>query len=321
MLRILTYHRVADPTATPALDPGQVSATPDEFRLQVRHLASRYNPVGLAQVVKAFSSGHSLPRRPVLVTFDDAYRDFGEVAWPILREHGVPATLFVPTAYVGSTRRAFWWDRVHRARGGVDDELKARLKSLPPDEAAELVDRIAPVGSQRRGSPKRAPVLDWDELRTLRGQGVELGSHTHTHPALTSASDERIREELRKSSAELEAELGEVPRTICYPYGLFDRRVLEIAGEEGFQLGFTALDGLTRPGRTDPLQLPRTNITRRTSPLVFRVRMRPWFAPVDRWRHRHERRRLEEYRRFGTLVRATEGNADRDLLPSGGGFR
>lgn len=312
MLRILTYHRVADPRTTPALDPQQVSATPGDFRLQVRHLVSSYDPVSLDQVLEAFSGGRCLPRRAVLVTFDDAYRDFGEVAWPILREHGVPATLFVPTAYVAPTHRAFWWDRIHRALDETSGQLKTYVKSLPPEEGEELVDRICAASSGQRLAPERAPVLGWDELRTLQCQGVDLGSHTHTHPALIYASDERIREELRVSTAELAAEIGEVPRTICYPYGIFNARVLRIAAEEGFRLGFTNLDGLARQGRTHPLRLPRTNITRRTSPLVFRVRMHPWFASVDRWRHRGERRRLEEHRKFGTLGQAADAVRGQD---------
>jgi hypothetical protein len=72
---------------------------------------------------------------------------------------------------------------------------------------------------------------------------------------------------------------------------MYDRTVTRIAAEEGCMLGFTCDDGLSRPGLTDPLQLQRTNITMRTSPAVFALRMLPWFVEIDRLRHRRERER------------------------------
>jgi hypothetical protein len=68
--------------------------------------------------------------------------------------------------------------------------------------------------------------------------------------------------------------------------------VTRIAKEEGCVLGFTGEDGLSAPGRADPLGLRRTNITLRTSPSVFALRMVPLFARIDRWRHRRERTML-----------------------------
>jgi hypothetical protein len=70
---------------------------------------------------------------------------------------------------------------------------------------------------------------------------------------------------------------------------LYNSAVSRIAREEGCTLGFTCDDGLNDPSETDPFRLCRTNITPRTSPPVFALRMLPWFAEVDRWRHRNER--------------------------------
>src|SRR5688572_25561193 len=102
ILRVLTYHRVDQP---------------EPFVRHVEHLAARYRVVSAAQVVAALEGGPPLPRRSVLLTFDDAYRGFARVAWPILRARGCPAALFVPTAYPDSAREAFWWDRLARAIG------------------------------------------------------------------------------------------------------------------------------------------------------------------------------------------------------------
>jgi len=330
ILRILGYHRITDPDRTPRLEPSLVSATPKVFRRQMLHLLRRYEVVSLEEVLTAFRGGRPLPRRSVLLTFDDAYRDFKEEAWPILRELGLPATLFVPTAYPGRPDRAFWWDRLHRILGGDGPEPRIEpsplggegLRSLPPDTRSDIagvrglmkrlsheevedvleeLTRSLPSATMSADSPA---VLDWDELRELAEDGVALGAHTRWHPALTRTSEDRIREELSASLADLREEIGEVPAVVSYPYGFHNDRVVRIAEEEGFELGFTCLDGLNQVGETNPLRLYRTVVTRKTTPLVFRIRMLPWFAAVDRWRHRAEESTATEERPTPEAVRA-----------------
>lgn len=303
-LRILCYHRVADPARTPGLDPSLVSATPTTFRSQMLHLSRHYRVVTLDEVLAAFRGGRLLPQRAVLLTFDDAYRDFADEAWPVLRDLDLPATLFVPTAYPGRPDRPFWWDRLHRImdnrngseRGEVSRRdrprqpaarnVRARLKGLSHQEAVAMVDRLeASREPPPASSSGPSVVLDWDELRELGREGVSLGAHTRWHSALTRATEEAIREELRGSLEDLRSQVEDVPIIISYPYGLHDDRTIRIAREEGFDLGFTCLGGLNRVGRTDPLRLRRTTVSLRTTPLLFRLRMLPWFATLDRWRH------------------------------------
>ena len=318
MLRVLTYHRVADPEDTPDLDPALVSATPDAFRKQMEHVKRRYRPVTLQQVHEAFLEGRPLPDRAVHVTVDDAYRDFAEEAWPILRELGIPATVFVPTAYPDHPSRILWWDRLHRAtlRGpgseawkravragrealaplvpaGVEThrDVRTLLRRLPHDETERFVDSTCrEIGLDDVELSYQMPtVLSWDELRRLKREGVSFGVHTRHHAALASLAVTRMRSEIRGSIEDLTRELGPGPWPIAYPYGIYNPTVARVAREEGCTLGFTCDDGLNEPGMTDPFLLRRTNITVRTSPSVFALRMLPWFAEVDRWRHRHER--------------------------------
>jgi peptidoglycan/xylan/chitin deacetylase (PgdA/CDA1 family) len=316
MLRILAYHRITDPHLTPELEPALVSATPDVFHQQLLHLVRRYHVVSLEDVLTAFRGGRPLPSRSVLLTFDDAYRDFKEEAWPILRELGLPATLFVPTAYPGRTDRAFWWDRLHRilnrhdwkeepgssrgpAGGGllalseepVPDigSVRARMKGLSHEEVERVLDALVRARPWT-AAPSDAPaVLSWDELRELAREGVTLGAHTRWHRALTRTTEERVRDELRLSLADLREHVEDAPAIISYPYGFHNDRVVRVVREEGFELGFTCLDGLNRVDETDPLRLHRTVVTRRTTPFIFRLRMRPWFVAVDRWRNRSQR--------------------------------
>jgi peptidoglycan/xylan/chitin deacetylase (PgdA/CDA1 family) len=87
----------------------------------------------------AIAAGAPLPPRAVLITFDDAYDDFGKTAWPILQHFRLPATLFVPTAYPDQPQRAFWWDRLYRAMvlASASEVYSAPLGTLPLGNSVE----------------------------------------------------------------------------------------------------------------------------------------------------------------------------------------
>lgn len=282
LLPVLAYHRIADPAALP-LYPGLVSATPDEFRAQVRWIAERFNVVSLREVLAVKLEQRPLPERALLLTFDDAYRDFAEHAWPALREANLPATLFVPTAYPGEPERRFWWDRLHAAlalarrdvlasplgalplttpgeRTAAYRALRAHCKRLPHEEALALVDGIA---TQLGEPPLPRLVLSWDELRALARAGVTLAPHTRTHPLLDRVPPAQARAEVEGSLADLERELGSVVRAFAYPSGAFSPAVLGVLAAAGIHAAFTIMRlGVNDLRRADWLRLRRINVTR-----------------------------------------------------------
>jgi peptidoglycan/xylan/chitin deacetylase (PgdA/CDA1 family) len=313
MLRILKYHRIASPDTSPHLDPALVSATPESFRNQMEHLAGRYAPVSLRQVVEAFTGGAPLPRGAVHVTFDHGYRDFGETAWPILRELGIPVTLFVPTAYPGCAGREFWWDRVRRAMvagrlahagpspgtlalapdrplhgPAAIGSARELLEDLPHDEAEELADRICAAAAVPR-APEDRRVLSWHELRVLGREGVTFGSHTHHHVSLPAVGEARRRWEIRRSLDDLHRDLHMEDAALSYPYGAVDDDVIRVAREEGCVLGFTGQEGVNRPGTTDPMRLMRIPITPATGAVLFPIRLLPWPGLALPWGSRKRR--------------------------------
>lgn len=308
VLRILTYHRVFDGGAQGDVRPDGVSAIPAQFRRQMRHLANRFRVLSAEEVLFAVRSGRPLPPRAVLVTFDDAYQDFGDVAWPILRSCGLPATLFVPTAFPDRSDREFWWDRLHRIFNGTSRRalavptlgmlsletrsarwtslrvLEAHVKAIAHVDAMRVVEEVcAQLGEVFERTTR---VLGWNDLRALAKDGVTLAPHTRTHPALTRLPVEEARTEIRGSREDLRREIGDVASIFAYPFGLHDDRIVQLMRDEGFDLALSCIDGHNHLSKTDPLRLRRTNITTRTTSIVFRARLHPLGAYVDRWRHR-----------------------------------
>ena len=166
------------------------------------------------------------------VTFDDAYRSVVEVL-PLLASLGVRATVFPATAF---------------ARDG-------RAFDVP-----ELRD-------DARSRPDAFATMDWDALRAVAASGVEIGSHTVTHPHLPQLPDDELDRELRDSKAELEAELGARCRWLAYPYGDHDERVRRSARLAGYEAAF-AVGG--RAG--DPFASPRLAVYRHDTWAGFRLR-------------------------------------------------
>lgn len=306
------YHRILARGDMASGNPSLISGEPVEFDRQLRHLARWYRVVSAGEVIEAYADGRPLPERAVLITFDDAYRDFGEVAWPILRKYGFPATVFVATAYPDHPERRFWWDRLYgavfttRAKSicvaGCGllylDTVEARLrtlrrtqqivKRLPHEDAMRLVNHLCEeLGG---AGDEEGCVLSWRELRSLAAEGVTIGGHTRTHPALDRLTPATVRDEVRGCREDLTRALGTRPFAFAYPFGAHDEAAVEAVREAGFALAFTCLDGHARVGTTDPLRLPRTNITARTSSFLFRVRLLRLGAYVDAWRNGAVRR-------------------------------
>ncbi|MEL7047263.1 MAG: polysaccharide deacetylase family protein, partial [Pseudomonadota bacterium] len=217
-LRVLTYHRVDDLQRNKELDPGLLSATPDEFREQLLLLQKHFVPVNLAQVMAALRGAEALPKRAVLLTFDDAYEDFERVALPLLQAFDTPAVLFVPTAFPDDDRGGFWWDRLyallHRAPNKVaafpalgefdlGDEgerrvahraIRTHLKSLPHIEAMQWFKRNIESLSQL---PSLHRVLGWSALRSISERGVDVCPHGHRHALCTRLPADALLEDLR----------------------------------------------------------------------------------------------------------------------------
>jgi len=290
LVRVLTYHRV-----------------PRHFEAHLDFLASRYRVVGVAELLEALRGGDPLPPGAVMVTFDDGYREVGEVAWPALRRRSLPATLFVPTAYPDQPHRTFWWDRIEAAldatprrealetpvgpvalataadRRRACSRLKHHLKTLHHDEAAARADEWAAA----LGVPgaRVAPILGWDDLRRLAGEGLSIGAHTRHHPFLNRLGPAAAREEVTGSLDDLRSRMGDALPIFAYPDGRYCQAAIEALQAAGVEAAFTTRRGTNDLRDAHPLLLRRINVSPDADVTVLRARLVHSSVRLNRWRH------------------------------------
>lgn len=211
-----------------------------------------------------------------VVTFDDGYAGVHDVALPLLRELRLPATVYVPTGYVG-TRRRLLHDRLfaalaelHRRRllpqaAGLPVELQAPLDACAGDGPADTLDRLIArlpherlravadaldrrLGLREQDLPPETRVMSWAELRALEAAGVEVGGHTVEHVALVNVARGVARAEIAGCHARLAQELGERPRHFAYPNGYHSPGLRRAVAEAGFASAATTEDVENRRG-------------------------------------------------------------------------
>jgi peptidoglycan/xylan/chitin deacetylase (PgdA/CDA1 family) len=274
---VLTYHRFTDSPR-----PGRTSAA--DLASQLDYLASHYTVLPLSDIERSLRQRRRLPPATAAVTIDDGYADFHDVAWPILRRRKIPATVFVVTDFV-DRRRWIWTDKIpfvmartradrisvdvagtrigagltsDGARRAAAARINAVLKSQPDEVKDTHIDRIAAHCGM---SLPDAPPADhasctWAQLRAMASDGVEIGSHTVTHPILTRVSVDRLRRELEASRERLEQMLSRPIGLFCYPNGAYNRVVRDAVGHAGYRLAVTSDSGLNDT-TIDPLAIRR----------------------------------------------------------------
>ena len=122
------------------------------------------------------------------------------------------------------------------------------------------------------GEPDR-PLMDWDQIRRLHGEGFEIGSHTHSHRSLTELTDQEVRSEMQRSREVLAKQTGVEPEFLAYPRGRFTDRHRELAREAGYAGACAVVLGWGDLWRSEPYALRRMTIKGAESMLHFRLRL------------------------------------------------
>jgi peptidoglycan/xylan/chitin deacetylase (PgdA/CDA1 family) len=227
-----------------------LSVTPEHLERQLTSLViAGWNGVTFRDAVLGGGDG-----RVLVVTFDDAFASVYRLAFPILASLGLVATVFAPSAFMAAGGPLSW--------PGVDHWLAG------PD-AGEMA------------------AMTWTQLGELQAAGWEVGSHTATHPHLTTLPDDALEAELRDSRRVIVDALGSCD-TIAYPYGDVDARVAAAAQRCGYGAGAALARALTARG---PYLWPRIGVYHldsasrfalKTSPVLRRARATRWWPTEER---------------------------------------
>jgi peptidoglycan/xylan/chitin deacetylase (PgdA/CDA1 family) len=278
---IFRYHRVNDHH-----DPFFEALPVSRFRAQMEHLAKYFHLVSLDQFIDGQSSGKS-KRCSVAITFDDGYRDNFIHAFPILKELGIPATIFLTTGYIESGQLP-WYDQVRlgfkltaqpyfsfpaKERPHTDlntdaARLKAMRQTLSWLRTTTDENRLSVLPQLFRDL--RVPtdlnlpgtMLEWNEIRKMSKQGISFGAHTVTHPVLAGLSLTRLEDEIIGSKKTVENRLQIPVRHFAYPFGKhvdFDCTAKKIVEVAGFSTAVTTITGVNDTAQ-DPLELKRFNL-------------------------------------------------------------
>jgi len=293
-LRILTYHRFGDPGLGISDDESS-----QRLQKQCSHLQKHYQPVTLTEGLAALNSGMPIPKA-VAVTVDDGYRDYSQVAAPIFRDHGIRPTIFLVSDFM-DRRCWLWWDYVNYAfhhtsltsvaiQSPAGHSFRFDLNSFQERQraAVRLTVGAVPLDNEIRLNyirsladqlgvqlpavpPSEYESLQWEEARSLSRAGVEFGSHTKSHPILSTIPDAQRPAEILGSKQRIEEELSIPVHHFCFPNGGpkdYCAADLRLIREAGYEDAVTTSIGLNKPG-ADPYSLVRINCGLDLPPLFF----------------------------------------------------
>jgi peptidoglycan/xylan/chitin deacetylase (PgdA/CDA1 family) len=210
----------------------EIHTSPARFAEQMRFLRGHgYRCVSLAEACDS-SSGNKDTRKPVALTFDDGFRDFYTDAFPVLRQLGFAATVFVVTGWIH--------DRPARQEG--------------------------------------REYMAWSDLRELHSYGIQIGSHTVTHPQLWLLDTDEIDYQVGYSKETIEDKLGTSVRSFSYPNAFpeHDRRfthyLRDLLVNHGYENGVSTIIGRAGiPG--NPFFLPRLPVNSWDDLALFRAKL------------------------------------------------
>lgn len=205
--KVLMYHRIVDDEDLARTQPTCVHI--DDFHKQLELIDQLgYTPITLNDY-RLFQAGEiQLPRKPIIITFDDGYLDTYRFAFPLMKEYGMKGVVFV----IG------------------DQSIKTNVWD---DNKPEII---------------KASLMNSDQIVEMHNNGFEIGVHTLTHSHLTKLSEEQCMREIKMPKIILESIIGSKINSFSYPYGKVNNRVKEYVASSGYKYACSVYSGPAKFG-------------------------------------------------------------------------
>ena len=289
---ILTLHRVR-PWREKSFAPNRFLEITPEFLGRVISLLRQdgFDVVPLDEVPARLESKRR--RRPfAVITFDDGYRDNLEHAWPILKRHGAPWTVFIAPDFVEGRGRLWWLEleesiarldvvditigEIHlvldtsspRRKDAAYRQLYRRLRAVSEQESRAVTGHLASLIDLDVSQYVAEQCAGWDEISALaQDPSVTIGSHTLSHPILLRNDSMFAAHEIKDSKSMIERRLGRPVKHLAFPFGdggSVGPREFLLAREAGYLTAVTTCPGHVWPRHANrPTALPRVSINGR----------------------------------------------------------
>jgi peptidoglycan/xylan/chitin deacetylase (PgdA/CDA1 family) len=291
-LTVVTYHRVTDRDfACIESSLPYLFVRKDTFEDQILFMKKHYRIMSFKELEGHRKAG-AVPWNSLIITFDDGYEDFHHTAYPLLKRHGVPATVFLAVNRVGNASAGtFWWDRAFHClkalqkeeEGGgqlseLDEEAReiyeefrddpsrlfARLNRWEAERLCRLIERLPGGDGEPHGRHvSENMMLTWQQVREMNGE-VEVGSHTLSHSNLLGLEGDRRAHEIEGSKKKLERHVSERITAFSYPAGNTDAETKRMVCSAGYEYAVLTKRGVNT--LSDRFALKRINIWEGTCP-------------------------------------------------------
>lgn len=277
--KVLLYH-ACEPSESDWIAGLDVNCPPTTFAAQLDHLGRHYRVVPL----EALEAGTE-PPGAVAITFDDGYRSVLDHAVPLLAERDMPAVVYLVTDVVDN-REVVWVNELNwllRRHPAAARPRAAAALGLPEGTPSEeimaaavgdfdsgvvdalLADIWSAVGGRDEVLDGLDLYLTWDDVRAMGGRGIAFGSHTASHPDLRRVDPDRQADEIERSIAVVERELGSCT-SFAFPFGFADDALIDDV--ERRPLRSVMLVGSTHPTRP-PRRRTRSSLSSADDAQIF----------------------------------------------------
>jgi peptidoglycan/xylan/chitin deacetylase (PgdA/CDA1 family) len=245
----------------------------------------KFDIVGMDEVCQRAVTPTSR-RRFACLTFDGGYKDLIASAYPVLSRHGVPFTVYLPTAFPDGLGEAWWlaleeviarenrlslvmdrkeqhFDIRHASeKYELYEFLEGWMRALAPPDLSAAIKDLCTRYSVDLAALSRKASMDWGDLATLAADpNVTIGSATVNYPVLSNLKDAVALREMMMGRAVAQAAFNRDIRHFAYPFGDRDswrRHHVAMAEEAGFASAASAISGVVEAeGRTNLYALPR----------------------------------------------------------------